>query len=350
MDGSGILGSEETLFRDQEVFNPDHVPEQFLFRDSELKELTYAIKPAMRAGRPTNCFLIGKPATGKTTSVRMVFDQLRDSTQKVVPVCINCHLQSSAFKILSEIRKAVLGMPAPDTGIPITRVQDEVFGRLARDKKALVVGLDDINYLFSAGIADDVLYSILRCHESVPGAVASVFAISTEEVLHRLDDRVRSIFSPVRVEFSPYGKDEILDILNARAGAGLYPGAISAALMKKIADRANDLRHGIELIKQSALCAEADACRRVEARHVDKALKSMLAPEASGDKAMILSLVRERGPIESGKLLSLVKEKRDMTYSSFYRMLKKLEAGRFVEIEHVSKGKGRTSVIRPAQS
>lgn len=345
-DTSSILGSEETLFRDIEVFNPDHVPEQFLFRDSQLRELTYAVKPAMRSGRPTNCFLIGNPATGKTTSVRLVFEQLKASTQKVVPVCINCHLNSSAFKIFSEIRKAVLGMPAPDTGIPITKVQDDVFARLVRDGKSLVVCLDDINYLFASGIADDVLYSILRCHESVPGARASVFAISTEEVLHRLDDRVRSIFSPVRVEFSPYSTSEMLDILGSRCHAGLYPDVLSKHLLKRIAGGARDIRHGIELVKQAALVAESDASRSVKDAHVEKAMQSMQPPEASGDKVMILSLVREKGPIESGKLLTLVKEKRDITYSSFYRMLKKLESGRFIEIEHVSKGQGRTGLIR----
>jgi cell division control protein 6 len=345
-DTSSILGSEETLFRNLEVFNPDHVPEQFLFRDSQLKELTYAVKPAMRSGRPTNCFLIGNPATGKTTSVRLVFEQLKASTQKVIPVYINCHLQSSAYKIFSEIRKAVLGMAAPDTGIPITRVQDEVFGRLARDKKTLVVCLDDINYLFASGIADDVLYSILRCHESVPGARASVFAISTEEVLHRLDDRVRSIFSPIRVEFGPYKAVEMLDILGSRSTAGLYPDILSKPLLKRIAGSARDLRHGIELVKQAALCAEADASRMIKEEHVEKALTSMQPPEASGDKVLVLSIIREKGPIESGKLLSLVKEQRDITYSSFYRMIKKLESGRFIEIEHVSKGQGRTGLIR----
>jgi cell division control protein 6 len=345
-DATDILGSEETLFRDLEVFNPDHVPEQFLFRDSHLKELTFAVKPAMRGGRPTNCFLIGKPATGKTTSVRLVFEQLKASTQKVVPVYINCHLHSSAFKIFSEIRKAVIGMAAPDTGIPITRVQDEVFGKLARDGKALVVCLDEINYLLSSGIAEDVLYSILRCHESVPGARASIFAISTEPVLHKLSDRVRSIFSPIRIDFYPYKSAEMLEILGSRCHAGLYPDVLNKSLLKRISDRSRDLRHGIELVKHAALVAESDASRSVREEHVDKALKSMQPPEASGDKVIVLSIIRDRGPIESGKLFSLVQEQRDISYATFYRMLKKLESGRLIEIEHISKGMGRTSLIR----
>lgn len=348
MDIANLLSSDETLFRNDEVFNPDHVPDQFMHRDGELRELSMALKPAMRGARPSSVFVIGNPATGKTTSVRLVFSKLRAQTSKIIPVVINCHLNSSAFKIFSEIRKAVLGMPAPDTGVPITKVQDEIFNRLLRDGKTLVVCLDDINYLFASGIADDVLYSILRAHEAHPGVKTSVFAISTEEVLHKLDNRVRSIFSPVRIEFRPYSSQQVYEILNGRRDAGLYPGVLSDALLKRITAMTTDLRFGIELFKQSILVAESDASKKVLASHVEKAIGSMQIPEASDDKMVVLSLVRDIGPVESGKLFSEVKERRDMSYSSFYRMLRKLEAGNFIEIEQAASKRGtrgRTSII-----
>lgn len=346
MKPSEILSSEETLFRNQEVFNPGYIPDQFRFRESQIKEMTYCLRPAISGGRPSSAFIIGDPATGKTTSVRIIFDQLRESTNKVIPVYVNCHLRSSAYKIISEIRKAVIGFYPPDTGIPITRVQDEVFQELAEKGKSLVVCLDDINYLFSNDMADDVLYTLLRAHESYPGVRTCVFAVSTEEVLHRLDQRVRSIFSPVRVEFPSYGSGEVFEILKARRDHGLYPGVLKDPLLKRIASLSKDLRFGIELVKQSALTAEADASKRVTSGHVEKAVKSLKPPEASNEKMVVLSLVREKGPIESGKLFSLAKEHVDISYTSFYRMLKKLQAGGFLEIESVAKDRGRTSLIR----
>ena len=76
MPSRDILLAEETLFRDDTIFNPDHIPDQFRFRDGQIKEMSYALKPALREGRPGNAFLIGPPATGKTTAVRLVFDEL----------------------------------------------------------------------------------------------------------------------------------------------------------------------------------------------------------------------------------------------------------------------------------
>jgi cell division control protein 6 len=346
MEIGDILSSEETLFRNQEVFNPDYIPEQFLFRDGQIRELMFCLKPALSGGRPSSAFIHGEPATGKTTSVRLVFKELMEATSNVVPVYINCHLQSSAFRIFSEMRRAVVGMPAPDTGIPITRVQDDVFSRLGRDHKTLVVCLDDINYLFSAGIADDVLYNILRAHEAYPGVRTAVFAVSTEEVLHKLSSRVRSIFSPVRVNFPPYSTLETYEILCSRRDCGIYPDVISDDLLRNISSRTKDLRYGIELLKQVVLTAESDASKVITEEHVEKAIRSMEPPEASNDKMLLLSLVRENQPMESGKLFTMVSERREMSYTGFYRMLKKLEAGGFVEIESATKARGRTSIIR----
>ena len=348
MDPKDILTSEETLFRNAEAFNPDYVPDQFSFRDAQLKEMMFCLRPVIRGGKASNAFMIGQPATGKTTAVRLVFEQLMETTSSVIPAYVNCRIESSAFKIISEIRRAVLGMPAPDTGIPITRVRDEVFSRLKRDGKHLVVCLDDVNYLFSSGIADEVLYSILRAHEAFPGVKTCVFAISTEEVLHKLDGSVRSTFSPVRIEFPPYSTSEITEILSRRREYGLYPNVLSDQLLGEIASRTRDLRWGIELLKQSALAAESDASKKIKQAHMERALKSLSPPEASDDKMMMLEILRERGPLESGRLFSEIKERREVSYASFYRMLRRLEAGGFIEIEsrQAASGRGRTSTIR----
>jgi len=348
MDISDMLEAEESLFRNQEVFDPDYTPEQFEFRDSQMKELTFCLKPALRKGRPSSAFIVGQPATGKTTSVKLVFQHLRDEYAGIVPVYINCHIQSSAYKIFSEIRKAVLRMPPPDSGVPLAKVQDEVFGELAEKGKALVVCLDEINYLLANGTADEILYTLLRAHEVYAGSKTAVFAISTEDVIHAFSDKVRSIFSPVRIEFRPYSGQETIEILRFRRDVGLCSNVLSNALLETIASKTKDLRFGIELMKQSALAAESDASKKILPRHVEKAEKSIQPPEASRDKMVVLSLVRERKEIESGELFEKVAPQLEISYPTFYRMLKKLEAGGFLEIESVAAkdGVGRSSRIR----
>ena len=307
MDASDMLSADETLFRDQDVFDPDYTPEQFEFRDAQLKEMSFCLKPGLRKGRPSSAFLIGQPATGKTTSAKLVFQQLKETSSAIIPVYINCHLQSSAYKIFSEVRRKVLGMPPPDSGVPLARIQDEVFVELAKKKKSLVVCLDEINYLLPNGVADEILYIILRAHEVYPGSKTAVFAIATEDVLHAFSDRVRSTFSPVRIEFKPYSGQESLEILRGRRDAGLYPDVLSDALLEQIADSASDLRHAIELMKQSALAAESDASKKILSKHVEKAKKS-IQPKATGSDsrrsgAMLPRPAKTRG-LEHGLVAS----------------------------------------------
>ena len=51
--------SYETLFRNEDVFDFSHIPDQFNYRDSQLKALAYCLKPAMRSAKPLNALLIG---------------------------------------------------------------------------------------------------------------------------------------------------------------------------------------------------------------------------------------------------------------------------------------------------
>jgi len=354
MAGHDMLMAEETLFRDDSVFNPDHMPDQFSFREAQLKELTYALRPALRGGRPSNAFLIGPPATGKTTALHVVFGELAKETNRVMTVHVNCHMHPSPYKIFSEIYKKAYGISPPDTGIPLAKVQDDVFMRLSKEKKALVVALDDVSYMFDSGIANDVLYMILRAHESFPGVVTAVFAVATEDIVHKLDDRVRSIFSPVRIPFPGYSGNEILQILRRRCDAGLYPDVMPGDLLERIASSSSDLRFGIELVKQAAMAAEADAERRIGERHLEKALASMTFSGSEGDsRSKILSIIRSKGQVESGELYKAYNEgaggradEKQMSYTTFYRLLQRLKAEGAVSIDPVNKARGKTSVIR----
>ncbi len=44
-----LLMWDESLFRDPEVFEIDYLPEQFEFRDTQMQELAFQIRPGLRA-------------------------------------------------------------------------------------------------------------------------------------------------------------------------------------------------------------------------------------------------------------------------------------------------------------
>lgn len=343
-----ILLAEETLFKNHEVFDPDYLPEHFSFRDAQIKELTYCLKPGMRNARPLNSFIFGVPATGKTTAVKILFQELEKATSKIVPVHINCQLYPTQYKIISEIHRKLFGFVPPETGVPLAGVYDKIFSKLKKDKKVLVVALDDVNHLFLSGHANDIIYSILRAHEAYGDVTTSVWAIGTDNFLYKLENKVRSIFQPQEILFQEYAKNEVHAILSRRSDMGFYSNVINKKLVEKIAASCVDLRHGIELLKQSAIFAEADACRKIEDAHVEKALKKM--PGQTGrtphdESAVLLDVIKKHAPVESGRLFKILEDYSDFSYTKFYRMLQKLKEANLLIIKPVSKKRGRSSLI-----
>jgi archaeal cell division control protein 6 len=62
-----LLRADETLFRDRDVFEINYLPEEFSYRESQLKDLAFAVRPAQFGSRPLNTVLRGLLGTGKTT-------------------------------------------------------------------------------------------------------------------------------------------------------------------------------------------------------------------------------------------------------------------------------------------
>ena len=85
-----ILMGDETLFQNINAFNPDYMPENFNFRDTQMEGMAMCIRPAIQGGRPTNSVIMGSCATGKTTALKKVFELVERTSDKVVCCYINC--------------------------------------------------------------------------------------------------------------------------------------------------------------------------------------------------------------------------------------------------------------------
>lgn len=139
--------SDQTLFKNIDVFEIDYVPEIVNYRESQLDELAYQIRPAIEGGRALNSICRGPLGTGKTTSALRIFAELEQTTQRVVPVYVNCQTDRTKYMVFSRIYAAILGHVPPRSGPPLTSVIDAICGALQRQKKNLIVCLDDANLL-----------------------------------------------------------------------------------------------------------------------------------------------------------------------------------------------------------
>jgi len=352
-----LLSYEETLFRDERVFDPDYIPKDFNFRDTQLREIAFCLKPALRGGKPINAKIYGPPATGKTTAVKLMFKEVEETTQKICCVHVNCQISSSKFAIFSQIHKKLLGHAPPETGVPFSKVYEAIFKKLLKEDKALVVALDDMNYLFYDRYGNEIIYDILRAHEVFPGVKTAIFGILSDvELNYKLDLRVASVYKPNEIFFPPYKYTEIEEILKDRAKLGLYPRVISDELIEKIAEFAyehGDLRLGIELLKVSALIAEGEGSRKVLEKHVDKAFEKVKAFKVeriletlSNEERILIGLIPKNKEITTGKLYELFKQKTSLSYTKFYRILEKLESLRIIDTKFTGEGKkGRSRIV-----
>ncbi|HZK31009.1 MAG TPA: ORC1-type DNA replication protein [Methanoregula sp.] len=356
-----LLMWDETLFRDPEVLEIDYVPEQFEFRDAQMRELAFQIRPGLRGGRPLNTVCKGLPGTGKTTSIRKLFTEIEETTKKLVPVYINCQIDNTKFAIISQIYKKLSGHLPPSSGTSFKQVFDAVARILIKDEIVLLVALDDANYLLYENEINKVLYTLLRSHETYEGTRIGVIVIVSDldvDLNRAVDARVASVFRPTEIYFPPYDTTEIQEIMKARVVQGLFQGVLSEELLNLVVEqtlKSGDLRVGIDLLKRATLSAERAAKRSIErvdicgAYEISKYLHlSYTIKTLKDEERLILKSCAERSEkdreMNAGDVYKSIKESLSIGYTRFYEIIKKMDAMRLINLEYRD-GKGRTRII-----
>ena len=345
-----ILMYDESLFQNINAFDPDYLPPNYNFRDTQMEAMAMSIRPAMRGGQPSNAVVLGSPATGKTTAIRKVFELVENSTEKVACVYINCQLHTTRFGIFSQIYKKLFGHVPPETGVPFSRIYDQIMKHLQKNERALVVALDDINYLFQSKNANKVVYDLLRAYEEYPGVKSSIFAILSDlEFKYAFDKNVNTVFIPQEITFPLYSYSEIENILGDRVNAGFFPNVISDDLLEQISMYTlenGDLRVGINLLRSCGNIAEANASREITQEHLDKAIDSLVSVNISEtlkslndtEKTILRMVADYDGVYKAGELSEIFKQKTGSSYASFNRALEKLEFVRLIDTKYTGKG------------
>ena len=141
----GMLSWDESVFRDEHVFEIDYLPETFHHRTSQMESLKYALRPAVRGSRPLNVVARGPPGTGKTTAIQKLFTELRAETTDVRAVRVNCQVNGTRYSVFSRLFEGIFDYEPPSSGISFKKLFEQVTDRLVDDEAVLVVALDDVN-------------------------------------------------------------------------------------------------------------------------------------------------------------------------------------------------------------
>jgi cell division control protein 6 len=284
---------------------------------------------------------------------------MKEYTDNVVFVKVNCQMDSTRFAVVSRIYEQLVHINPPTSGVAFRRLFEKVIKYLLDANKILVVALDDINYLFPEGHADEVMYSLLRAHEQYPGAKISVIAIISDVgIPYSFDPRVGSVFLPEEVAFPRYELSEIADIIDNRAKHAFYQDVVSDEAKDKVVSyvgRTGDLRIGIDLLKRSGLNAERRASRIISVEDVDKAYEASRLlhlcrniKSLSDHEKTLLGMIAKDNSLQTGELYKSFHEITGLGYTRFYEIIEKMYASRLIDADFSGKGtRGRTRYVAP---
>ncbi len=357
----GMLSWDETVFRDEHVFEIDYVPETFEHRESQMQSLQYALRPAVRGSRPLNVMAHGPPGTGKTTAVQKLFDELSTQTD-VRTVRVNCQVDSTRYSVFSRIFEGIFEYEPPSSGISFKKLFRQITDKLVEDDEVLVVALDDVNYLFYENEASDTLYSLLRAHEAHSGAKIGVIVVSSDlnlDVIEELDGRVQSVFRPEDVYFPVYDPSEIVDILDERVERGFHDGVISTEVLDEVAEltaESGDLRVGIDLLRRAGLNAEMRASRTVSVEDVEEAYEkskfvhlSHSLHALSDNEEALVRVIAEHDGEQAGDVYDAFHDQTELGYTRYSEIINKLDQLGVIDATYTNvdgRGRSRTLSLR----
>jgi cell division control protein 6 len=360
--GDDMLGWDESVFREEGVFDSNYLPETFHHRDSQMETLKYSIRPAVRGSRPLNVLANGPPGTGKTTAVMKLFDEL-GSISDVRVVRVNCQVNSTRYSVFSRLFEGIFEYEPPSSGISFKKLFGQITDHLVAEDEVMIVALDDVNYLFYESEASDTLYSLLRAHEEHAGAKVGVILVSSDmdlEIVEELDGRVQSVFRPEEVYFSRYGQTETVDILRERVERGFRRDAVGPDVLDRVAaltDRSGgDLRVGIDLLRRAGLNAEMRGSTEVAAADVDEAyekakyvhLSRHLRSLADSERAFLRVLAANDGA-RAGDVYEAYSEETGLGYTRYTEIINKLDQLGVIDAEYAEvDGRGRSRELEMA--
>ncbi|GAB3041751.1 ORC1-type DNA replication protein [Natronobiforma cellulositropha] len=354
-----MLSWDESVFRDEHVFEIDYLPETFHHRDSQMQGLTYALRPAVRGSRPLNVLVRGPPGTGKTTAIQKLFGEVAMQTQDVRTIRVNCQVNATRYSVFSRLFEGCFDYEPPSSGISFKKLFAQIAEKLIEEDRVFVVALDDVNYLFYENEASDTLYSLLRAHEEHPGAKIGVIVVSSDptlEVIEELDSRVQSVFRPEDVYFPVYDQPEIVEILRERVRRGFHEDVVSGDVLERVASLtadSGDLRVGIDLLRRAGLNAEMRASRVVEPEDVEKAyetskyvnLSRSLAGLSENERAL-LEVIADHDGDQAGAVYESFHEETDLGYTRYSEIVNKLDQLNLIDADYADiDGRGRSRAL-----
>lgn len=341
-----MLGSDESLFRDEVALDYDFLPKIIPYREKEQMHLVNCIRPLLMNRNGKNVLIHGKPGIGKTAVARNLLRDLEEEAeQDINTIFINCWKKNTSYKIMYDICEQL------DIKFLHNKTKEELFELAKRtlNKSPSVFVFDEIDKLENIDFIYLILEEIYR---------KTIFLITNyKDWATKMDERIKSRLTAEFLEFKPYNSEETRGILKQRLKYAFVPGVWKDQAFDLAAKKASlleDIRAGLYILKEAGSAAEENASKDITVNHVESAIKKLdefsinSTDSIQDQEEKLLELIKSKKEIKIGELYKIFKDKGfDMSYRTFQRKISKLEKDKFITLTKTQGGEeGNTTIIR----
>lgn len=293
------------MIKDASVFTSSYFPTTIQHREEQIKELGYQILGPLTQKPMRNTIIYGVAGTGKTLTVKHVADRLK-TCEDVQVWYIKLREARTEYSAINTIGKALgLGDQKGHTNIKIYSSIYEYISKLSQ--KHFLFILDEVHNIKQD--CSSFIDFFLRPEENynLKGKEISVLFISNKITYpQNLDAGMRSSFACIdKLIFPPYDANQLRDILNERASAGLYENTYESTVVPLCAaigaQEHGDARRSIQMLGIAAAMAEKESAQKITEAHVKKARETIEFEGAANiirtlpgqGKAVVLAIARD---------------------------------------------------------
>lgn|SRR3989338_1204319 len=340
-----ILGSSETLFKNDVALDYSFQPKLVPYREKEQRLIAGWIRPLFQEKSGKNGFIFGQQGIGKTVACKHITNEIEEETEEIIPIYINCWQRNTTYKIVLEICDLM------DFKFVQNKKTEELFRwvKQALNKKSVVFILDEVDKL------EDYDFIYMALEEVYRKSI--ILITNYKEWIIDMDDRIKSRLMAEIIEFKPYNYDETLGILRQRIEYAFYPNVWNNDAFELIAKKTADLldiRAGLYLMKEAGRIAEDKSSRKIILEHAQQALNKIdefMIKKPSGlasDDQLILELVKSNSGKKIGELFRIYQNNGgNLVYKTFQRKIDRLQKNKFITVEKTEGGEeGNTTIVR----
>jgi len=217
------IQKQNSIFSEKKHLDPLFLSSKIVGREKQAEQLLRHFESRKQGLMVPVISVYGRSGSGKSTVVRFVCNNLDSSVSHVF---VNLRRAKTIFGcanlILSE-----LDLPALKNSHGLNSAVDMIEKRImeilqVERKKFFVLILDEYDVIFSdpRGNPSDFIYKFLTLEENLreKGLWLCLVIISNNALVdNELDDRVKSRMGSSEIFFEPYGRDDVLSILQDKA-------------------------------------------------------------------------------------------------------------------------------------